>query len=246
MTRIPTLLLSVLLTLLAHTTHGQAAILVLIFGDKAATENFHFTLDAGLNLSRMPGVEGTTGAHGFNFGLGTYIKLNEDWAFTPEFKPLSPKGGNGFERAFIDTSGTVGSYATRLALNYIDVPLQMHRRIGERLYVRAGPQVSFLTSGKLATTGDLVGGDEFTVTKDIQDDLEPIELSVPVDLGVVFTKPRGFKGIDLRVRYCFGLSEVFKENALGISSTNSTLQFFLSFPFVNVDPAPTTDPATPR
>ncbi|MBL8003439.1 MAG: PorT family protein [Flavobacteriales bacterium] len=223
---------------LVQESRGQAALLVLIFGDKAATENFHFTLDAGINLSRMPGVSGTTSAYGFNFGLGTYIKLNEDWAFTPEFKPLSPKGGNGFERAFVDTSGTVGSYATRLELNYIDVPLQLHRGISERFYVRAGPQVSFLTSGKLATTGDLVGGDDFTVTKDIQDELQPIELSVPVDLGVVFTKPRGFKGIDLRVRYCFGLTEVFADNSLGISSTNSTFQFFLSFPFVNVDPAP--------
>ena len=32
------------------------------------------------------------------------------------------------------------------------------------------------------------------------------------------------------------LTEVFKENAAGISSTNSTVQFFLIFPFVNVEP----------
>lgn len=238
MTRIPTLFLSVLLTLLAQTARGQAALLVLIFGDKAATENFHFTLDAGLNLSSMPGVSGTTSATGFYFGLGTYVKLNDKWAFTPEFKPLSPRGGKGFEKAFVDTTGVVGSYATQLELNYIDIPLQFHRRLSDRFYVRAGPQISFLTSGKLATTGDLVGGDEFTVTEDIKDDLEPIEFALPVDLGVVFSKPRGLKGIDLRVRYCLGLTEVFKENAAGISSTNSTFQFFLSFPFVNVEGAP--------
>ncbi len=238
MTRIPALLLTLLLTLLAHTTHGQAALLVLIFGEKAATENFHFTLDAGLNLSSMPGVSGTSSATGFYFGLGTYVKLDDNWAFTPEFKPVSPRGGKGFENAFVDTTGTVGSYATQLKLNYIDIPLQFHRRLGDRFYVRAGPQLSFLTSGKLATTGDLVGGDAFTVTQDIKDDLEPIEFALPVDLGVVFTKPRGFKGIDLRVRYCLGLTEVFKDNAAGISSTNSTFQFFLSFPFVNVEQDP--------
>jgi hypothetical protein len=82
-----------------------------------------------------------------------------------------------------------------------------------------------------------VGGDEFTVTEDIKDDVERIELALPVDLGVVFSKPRGFKGIDLRLRYCLGLTEVFKDNAAGISSTNSTFQFFLSFPFVNVEQA---------
>lgn len=237
-TRIPSLLFALCATLIAPVARAQAALLVLIFGDKAATENFHFTLDAGINLSRMPGVSGTTSATGFYFGLGTYVKLSDKWAFTPEFKPLSPRGGQGFENAFVDTTGAVGSYATVLELNYIDIPLQFHRRISERFYVRAGPQLSFLTSGKLATSGDLVGGDAFTVTQDIKDDLEPIEFALPVDLGVVFTKPRGFKGIDLRLRYCLGLTEVFKDNAAGISSTNSTFQFFLSFPFVNVEPAP--------
>jgi hypothetical protein len=235
--RIPSLLFALCATLFVQTAQGQAALLVLIFGDKAATENFHFTLDAGANLSSMPGVSGTTSATGFYFGLGTYVKLNDKWAFTPEFKPLSPRGGQGFEKAFADTSGTVGSYATQLELNYIDIPLQFHRRLSDRFYVRAGPQFSYLTSAKLATTGDLVGGDEFTVTEDIKDDVERIELALPVDLGVVFSKPRGFKGIDLRLRYCLGLTEVFKDNAAGISSTNSTFQFFLSFPFVNVEQA---------
>jgi hypothetical protein len=234
----PTLRLALLTLALSGSilAHGQAALLVLIFGDKAASENFHFTLDAGLNLSSMPGVNGTTSANGFYFGLGTYIKLNDNWAFTPEFKPLSPRGGKGFENAFVDSTGVVGSYETRLQLGYIDVPLQLHRRLSDRFYVRAGPQISFLTSAKLATTGDLVVGDEFTVTQDIQDQVESIEFAVPVDLGVVFQKPRGLKGIDLRLRYCMGLTEVFKENAAGISSTNSTVQFFLSFPFVNVEP----------
>jgi hypothetical protein len=129
----------------------------------------------------------------------------------------------------------VGSYATQLNLNYVDIPLQVHRRISERFYVRAGPQVSILTSAKLATTGDLVGGDDFTVTQDIKDRIRPVELALPVDIGLVFSKPRGYKGIDLRVRYCLGLTDVFEENTAGISSTSSTFQFFLSFPFVSVE-----------
>jgi hypothetical protein len=224
--------------LFAHFAVGQAALLVLIFGDKAASENFHFAIDAGLNLSTMPGVSGTSLATGAYFGLGTYIKLNDKWAFTPEFKPLSPRGANGFEKLFEDNTGAVGSSATRLQLNYIDVPLQFHRRISERFYVRAGPQISFLTGGELATTGELVGGPDFTVTENIQDQLEPIDIALPIDLGIVFAKPRGYKGVDIRLRYCHGFTEVFKANATGLSSTNSTFQFFLSLPFVNVSPKP--------
>jgi hypothetical protein len=235
LTRIPLLIFFVTLGQFAH---GQAALLVLIFGDKAASENFHFSIDAGVNLSTMPGVSGSSMAAGAYFGLGTYIKLNDKWAFTPEFKPLSPRGANGFAKLFEDNTGAVGSSATRLKLSYIDVPLQFRRRISERFYVRAGPQISFLTGGELATTGELVGGSDFTVTENIKDQLEPIDISVPIDLGIVFAKPRGYKGLDIRVRYCHGFTEVFKENATGLSSTNSTFQFFLSLPFVNVEPKP--------
>lgn len=51
---------------------------------------------------------------------------------------------------------------------------------------------------------------------------------------MVLTKPCGPKGIDMGVRYCVGLTEVFKDNATGISSTNRAFQLLLSFPFVNV------------
>jgi len=55
-----------------------------------------------------------------------------------------------------------------------------------------------------------------------------------VDLGVVFTKPCGSRGIDMGLLYLVGLTEVFKDNAAGISSTNRAFELLLSFPFVNV------------
>ena len=104
----PTLRLALLTLALSGSilAHGQAALLVLIFGDKAASENFHFTLDAGLNLSSMPGVNGTTSANGFYFGLGTYIKLNDNWAFTPERNFRSASGMPRRSKVFLMASGT--------------------------------------------------------------------------------------------------------------------------------------------
>lgn len=71
---------------------SQAALLALIFGDKVASEKFHLSVDLGMNFASMPGLEKQNGTHGFYFGLGTFIKLNDKWALTPEFKPLSPRG----------------------------------------------------------------------------------------------------------------------------------------------------------
>ncbi|MCB0809922.1 MAG: PorT family protein [Flavobacteriales bacterium] len=229
------------LLLAASAAHGQAALLVLIFGDKAATENFHFSIDAGLNVATLPGLDGGDARLGFNFGLGTYIRLNDNWAFTPEFKPLAPRGAKGLDKVLPDPGGVVNNTeASELRLNYIDVPLQVHRRINDRLYVRAGPQVSFLTGAVVRTTGDLGTGEVFTLEDDVKDDLESLDVSFPVDLGIVFAKPRGYKGVELRLRYTPGFMEVFKDTEF-LSTTNSTFQFFLSLPFVNVEE----DAATP-
>jgi len=70
------------------TVKAQAMYIVLIFGDRIATEQFHLTIDAGANITGMPGLDGTKKLVGLYYGMGTFIKLNEKWALTPEFKPL--------------------------------------------------------------------------------------------------------------------------------------------------------------
>ena len=59
--------------LFSGTASGQAALLVLIFGEKAATENFHFSLKAGVNYSIINGYEEGTNRIGANFGLGLSV-----------------------------------------------------------------------------------------------------------------------------------------------------------------------------
>lgn len=36
------------------TSYGQAGLLVLILGDKVATENFYLSIDGALNISTLP------------------------------------------------------------------------------------------------------------------------------------------------------------------------------------------------
>ena len=55
---------------------SQAALLVPVFGDKAATENFFFSLKGGLNLSSLPGLEPSDSKIGVHFGLAINMKFN--------------------------------------------------------------------------------------------------------------------------------------------------------------------------
>ena len=72
--------------------NAQAALLILIFGDKVATENFHLSIDFGWNLSALPGLTQGKSNNGLTYGLGAFVKLNHKWSITPEFKALSPRG----------------------------------------------------------------------------------------------------------------------------------------------------------
>ena len=40
-----------------YSVYAQAALIALLFGDKVATENFHLSVDIGINISSLPKLE---------------------------------------------------------------------------------------------------------------------------------------------------------------------------------------------
>jgi hypothetical protein len=226
-----TTLLSFIFFLFAVTgVQAQAALLVLIFGDKVASEKFHLSIDGGLNVSSLPGLKNQEPTLGFNFGLGTFIKLNEKWALTPEFKPLSPRGAKNVQ-PLNDYSSVLSDVSYDFKLNYIDVPVLAQYKIKPKLFISAGPQVSFLTSANQVSNGQLQTDKLVDVVEDMESDFESIYLSIPVEIGYSLSNARKGKGVDLKVRYNIGMTEMFSNTAYG-SSNGSTFQIFLSFPFI--------------
>ncbi len=210
--------------------HAQAALLVLIFGDKVATENFHLSIDGGWNLSTMPGLNQGKFNDGLYYGLGAFVKLNDRWAFTPEFKPLSPRGAKSVT-GILSNDITLQNPETDYKINYMDVPLLVRFNISNSVYIAAGPQISFLGKAKQITTGSTSSGESVDIAQDIKPLMHKQNFMVPVELAYSLSKQRGGKGIDVKLRYNIGISDAF--NTSLASSTNSTFQFFLSFPFIN-------------
>ena len=228
-----TLLLSLVFSLLSITgLQAQAALLALIFGDKVASEKFHLSIDGGLNVSSLPGLKNQEPTLGFYFGLGTFVKLNDKWALTPEFKPLSPRGAKNVK--------PLNDYSTVLilkdvsydfALNYIDIPVLAQYKITPKLFISTGPQVSFLISADQVSNGQLPTDKTVDVVEDMESDFESIYLSIPLEVGYSLSNARKGKGVDLKVRYNIGMTEMFSNTAYG-STNGSTVQIFLSFPFI--------------
>ncbi len=227
--------LSILL-LVTVTTYAksQAALLVLLFGEKAATENFHFAIEGGVNISNLTDLNGKT-MLGPHFGLGTYIKINEKWAFVPEFKPLTKRGEKGFE-SFLplqpELEAELEELDSRLILNYIDIPLLVRYEVTDRFFVGAGPQISFRTQAILKTEATVISDQSFIeFDKNLKDQTEWYDFSFPVEVGYHMINSRGGKGIDLKARWTPGFVNIAKELNTD-KLLNNYFQVIVSFPFI--------------
>jgi len=213
----------------ASTCKAQAMYIVLIFGDKIATEQFHLTIDAGLNITGMPGLDGTKNLVGLYYGMGTYIKLNNKWALTPEFKPLSQRGARAIQPFIVNSGMSDPTYKVRL--NYIDVPLLVQYKITPKMYISAGPQIGFMVSAKQVSEGTTVEGNRDAKTQvEVKDAFNKTYYSIPLEFGYILPKVLG-KTIEFKARYCIGLNEVMADKSYG-STRYRMWQAMLSLPFV--------------
>ena len=231
------LLLSLMLVsfLSAGVVSGQAALLVLIFGEKAATENFHFSLKAGVNYSMITNVEEGNNRLGFNFGLVNNIKLSEKFSLLPEFIALSPRGVTNIptlSTGIPELDDLLGNPEfTDRKLSYLDIPVLVKYHINDRWSVSAGPQISFLVNATDVYRSSPIEGITLKTELDIKDALNNIDLAAVIDLTFVVSKPVNGKGFNLFARYGLGFIDILKENE-GEPFHNSTFQFGATFPFV--------------
>lgn len=228
-----TLICSCLLLANHQKASAQAALLVLIFGDKVASEKFHLSIDGGVNYSSMPGIDQQKATFTPYFGLGTFIKLNNKFALTPEFKPISSRSVKDV-KPYSDYSSVLTNVDYRITGNYIDVPILLQYKITPRFFISTGPQVSFLLSSNQVAEGTIINsGGDVKVEEDNINLFNKQYYAVPVELGYSLSTQRGGKGIDIKVRYNWGISEIISDASYG-SSNGSTFQFFLSFPFITI------------
>ena len=209
---------------------GQAALLVLIFGDKAASEKFNFSIVSGLNVSNLSGFGKTDALIGLNFGLGINMKLSDKFYLKPEFRPLSPKG---FQRTNSLNTGNPGfdgqfkNVNNKVLLNYIDVPILLAYQAAPKWQIAFGPQFSFLTKAK-----DHYYGDGQDYERDIKTSLTKTDFGLTTAITYMMSNKRNGKGINLQLRYYAGLSDVYKNMG---ANKNNVFSFNIEFPFISDD-----------
>lgn len=228
------LLICMLVIFTIPLSYGQAGLLVLIFGDKVASENFYLSIDGALNISTLPGLDEFSANLGVNYGLGVHIKLSDKWFLKPEFKPLSRKGATKVN-PITSVSGDFIIDETKIKMNYLDFPILLQYNITPKLFVSAGPQISFVTDVKQLMFGSRPDGLETDVKINVTSFFNKTNFSFPVEAGYTLTlsnkKSTTKINVNVFARYEYSFIEVFKDPAVG-SSNISLFQFGLSLPFI--------------
>ncbi len=222
--------------LLTVSCFGQAALFVLLFGDKLASEELHLSIDGAINSSYMTQVDQGKTYYGLNFGLGVHIKLNDSWKLIPQFRPLSQKGMRNIVPVTLPP-GDFNNTNSYLRLNYIEFPIMIRYKILPRLFAATGPQISFLTSARQITEGTYgIENAKADFDIDVKSYFNNIDYSVPIELGYLVhlstKKTTSVFNVILFARYCQGLKNVFKTNIDGKNPKFSTFQFGFCFPYV--------------
>lgn len=214
---------------------AQAAIILLFFGNKLARPDLHLSLDAGLNFTTISQVDGDIRI-GPNFGLGLHIGLADQIFLVPEFKALSTRGLKNVANPVFDLPPDiqnlpVSSIESFVRLNYFDFPVLLQYRTKGHFYFSGGLQASFLNTANYQTDVILDNGNELELRQDVKSKLNTFDLGIPVEVGYVIFPAVDGKGMDVRLRYTFGLFDVF-DDANNTSAKNSNFQLIATFPIV--------------
>src|SRR5215203_329104 len=112
---------------------------VLLVAGIAQAQNAKFGIKGGLNVSTLTDDDDELGSRlGFNGGLLAHVHLSPQLALQPEIV-YSSQGAK-----YTLTSGEEHS----LALNYVNIPMQVQYMFDNGFRIQTGPQVGFLAGVK--------------------------------------------------------------------------------------------------
>ncbi|HWJ89916.1 MAG TPA: porin family protein [Flavisolibacter sp.] len=170
-------------------------------------------LKGGLNISTLTNsLGGERGSRpGVNAGLLAHVHINQMWAIQPEIV-YSSQGAKY----------TVSDGEHNLALNYVNVPLQVQYMFSNGFRLQTGPQVGFLAS----VTDKRQGAETGIFTSD---DFKSVDFSWSAGLGYMAPSGLGIDG-----RYNFGLSNINDAGPAVIH--NNVFQVGLFYQFNNSSP----------
>jgi hypothetical protein len=152
----------------AHAAHGQA-LLVLLFGDKFASEYVQGGIKFDVAGTTLSGLSGAARLRSWDLGGFIEVKLSNRFSIQPEFTfkspagaadlPFSPTGVADVDSAF---AGATNVSVAR-TLGYVTIPILLKFRAG-RFALGLGPQLGYVVRAEDRYTGTLSRENDLSYT----------------------------------------------------------------------------------
>ncbi len=227
----------ILLLLLTYQAGKSQVLISLLLGDKLNSDKIEFGLDMGVNYAKMSGLESGTPLSVFNIGFYFDFKLKEQLYLTTGVLVKSNVGLSNLrendvfklspEITFLDS----GTYEQKIS--YFHVPIMLKYRFKNHFYIHAGPQVALRTKAYL-TYNHSYEQQELDIKTNNSDVFNRLEVAA---IGGFGYKLRKGTGMNIGVKYFYGLTNAIKDNAF--TSKNSSFYLYVGIPIGKEKPAET-------
>jgi len=206
-------------------SHAQALIM-LLFGDKIASDNFIGGINAGLSMTTFSNVPDATYRISWSFGTFLEWKLGEAWSLSPEVTFKTPAGSNGMANLWSERQDIVDSLTDpkeSARLSYVTLPLLVKYQIGS-FRVVAGPKVGYVVAATDNISGTGPDGTRLDAEKLAFSRINRWDAGVDLGLEYLVDASLGMQSLRISLRYYHGFLDVYHTD--NITTTNQG--FFLN------------------
>jgi len=184
---------------------GQA-ILVLLFGDKFASENFQGGIKVDLAWSTLVGLSDAERLRSFAVGGFLELRLSPRFSFQPEFTFKSPAGARGLP--FTPTgNGRVDSafagatdVSVARTLGYVTIPLLAKATFGP-VRIGVGPQIGYVVKAFDHYTGTVSRENDLTYDVSLWPRVNRWDAGVNVLVELALSPKRGLQSLRVRASW---------------------------------------------
>jgi hypothetical protein len=204
-----------------------------------AQDKINIGVKGGINIASMSNVGSASASFGSSsssnknkprilphFGIYSEIKVNDVFSFQPELL-FSMKGYSNEAKAINGFTSSSSETNNKLALSYIDIPLQMRFNFN-KFHILAGPYIGFLVAATYKTNSEVIIGSSSSKSESKSTSKENFNSpEAGIYLGAGYELENG---LSFGARWCRGLSDVTDNNSTaGNNNSNSVFQISLGY-----------------
>lgn len=214
-----------------QTTAYSQVLISLLLGDKLNTGKIEFGLDGGVNFPDIRGLDNGDMKAGFNLGFYFDIKVKEtNWMVHTGVLVKSSMGASNLPVYSLndpELDAVFEGGEVRRKINYFNVPIAMKYKFQNNFFVEAGIMPALRAKAYDVFTADIKDDEDLEYKLDIKDQIHRLDFGL---IGGAGYRLMGGNGMNLTVRYYYGLVDVVIDDDTTSDQYNTNLYLSVGIP----------------